>query len=911
MEEGALHDIMTQDGISFNAYFLLCLVAAGLPCLATITLWSEWGYGERCMQFLESNRTLAVYCAAFMVVLVATLYMLDFFCPPHLPGHFLTFSSKDRVTCFLVMGHLGVGVVGMSLFFSAKYPYLPAIVTVLCGPCLMATIRCATRQESLPQVSGPGPKTGAALQQLASMKSQEFDTRQFYAGAMSAFIVSGAITVIGWILWAMTAGIEVGSLQGNLEEERRYVRYVTPLMAGLANIALGCISMLRVSLGEDYEGTDNLRVDLIGQLGESAQLDTPEALVARALRSHGTLEAFRELDEKDQKMIAKEEINNMLGLFKTMKVIGCCFLTLLGCLYVAAELLAADSHVAQLVLGVVGVTFLCFLALLFASFGRLMATTKDWFLECPLGRMLLALSDSDWVRAGLVFAAAPAVPFVLLLSLANQHVRKCRGLYTQIPPRPSSAFEKRAIGAPAGANGQRASAASLGAQAIEVDSAPQDQLFTERVMCQLQSARRWNRISIIQKVFVLEGAFVCYILCPRLLNVVLSWLSTILKDGVPFPVILLLTLIAGITCFLLPPVPGLPVYLFSGVIVARTSPFGFWWGCFISIVLGLVLKLSACAMQQKLIGEALGSSIWIRSQVGVNKPFFRAVERILTKPGISWGKVAILCGGPDWPTSVLCGLLRCSVLQMELGTLPIIIFIAPCTLCGAFYLNVDKSEVWRNATNLMVALSIVINMVFGVGAAWAVQDELDASHWEVTKPMEKYIDLDWLDHRNIEILKSCEVQWEEVPVCIRSLALICAAIEICIGHVLYWWSSGCFGTFNITDDINTLIWYGPEGLFKPLGVAGLGLAAFCFVGFVALLSFLREKSAEPQAAKAAALANCEATWKEQRRCEAAAAESRAARSASELLRMSSRTSRDLGVLIEPGLLPPGRRIDKE
>ena len=39
-----------------------------------------------------------------------------------------------------------------------------------------------------------------------------------------------------------------------------------------------------------------------------------------------------------------------------------------------------------------------------------------------------------------------------------------------------------------------------------------------------------------------------------------------------------------------------------------------------------VLKLMACAMQQKLIGERLGKWTFIRAQVGINQPMIRALE---------------------------------------------------------------------------------------------------------------------------------------------------------------------------------------------------------------------------------------------------------------------------------------------
>ena len=44
----------------------------------------------------------------------------------------------------------------------------------------------------------------------------------------------------------------------------------------------------------------------------------------------------------------------------------------------------------------------------------------------------------------------------------------------------------------------------------------------------------------------------------------------------------------------------------------------------------------------------------------------RAVERILKLQGLRLVKVAVLIGGPAWPTSVLCGILNVSLPSMVL-----------------------------------------------------------------------------------------------------------------------------------------------------------------------------------------------------------------------------------------------------
>ena len=48
----------------------------------------------------------------------------------------------------------------------------------------------------------------------------------------------------------------------------------------------------------------------------------------------------------------------------------------------------------------------------------------------------------------------------------------------------------------------------------------------------------------------------------------------------------------------------------------------------------------------------------IRQQVGINTNTMKAVRHILGEKGVTIGKAAIMCGAPDWPSSVLCGILR-------------------------------------------------------------------------------------------------------------------------------------------------------------------------------------------------------------------------------------------------------------
>jgi len=54
---------------------------------------------------------------------------------------------------------------------------------------------------------------------------------------------------------------------------------------------------------------------------------------------------------------------------------------------------------------------------------------------------------------------------------------------------------------------------------------------------------------------------------------------------------------------------------------------------------------------------------------------------VLSKP-MSVAKVSILVGGPDWPTSVMCGILHLDPVGVLLGTTPVALLILPTILAA-------------------------------------------------------------------------------------------------------------------------------------------------------------------------------------------------------------------------------------
>lgn len=101
----------------------------------------------------------------------------------------------------------------------------------------------------------------------------------------------------------------------------------------------------------------------------------------------------------------------------------------------------------------------------------------------------------------------------------------------------------------------------------------------------------------------------------------------------------------GMIMFLLPPVPGAPVYMASGVLLtAAAQPrIGYWPACFYAMGVAFCIKLGACSLQQKVIGANLRRSVTVRSACMVNSPLMRAIKLLMSDKRIfTKGKVSTL-----------------------------------------------------------------------------------------------------------------------------------------------------------------------------------------------------------------------------------------------------------------------------
>jgi len=287
-------------------------------------------------------------------------------------------------------------------------------------------------------------------------------------------------------------------------------------------------------------------------------------------------------------------------------------------------------------------------------------------------------------------------------------------------------------------------------------------------------------------------------------------LNGIFQEHLTIGWVIVLFFCIGYTMFLLPPVPGIPVYITSGIILpsqARNMSLGYYGGIALAVGLSVVLKLSAVAGQYS-IGFFMGKSVKIQQLVAVDKVFTRAIEKILMRKGLDVGKVSVLVGGPDWPTSVLCGILRLNLFQCILGTVPVILVSSPCVLAGAFMvgprdkLSSSEEGTWSTLATTALAMSGMVQMLSGVLAIYFIQKVMSSSQEELQEPRP--------DHEAVLQLTLAEqdfnqsyaeaLEWRALPKVGRVNILLSVLLMLMSLFMFVFLSELCFEPFQVRQD---------------------------------------------------------------------------------------------------------------
>ncbi|KAF4659343.1 hypothetical protein FOZ61_004819 [Perkinsus olseni] len=473
---------------------------------------------------------------------------------------------------------------------------------------------------------------------------------------------------------------------------------------------------------------------------------------------------------------------------------------LVMCFWIASSIAGSSSSMSGAVMGFAGAGSLVLFIWAFMAFGK--ARLLEVAHKSPLVASLLDMASSDWARAFFICIVNVGLLVAVLLDFLRQCVRSL--WWTNRP------LEERGMVS----HGMRA--------------------FLERI-------RGWHWGSVLKKICLLCLLYYClWVGVAKVTYVFLSWLNERLET-MSLAAVVGIIYIIGIIMFLLPPVPGVPVYVTAGIVISARSYcndegdescIGFWQGTVLAVIIGYILKLNAVVMQQKIIGEQLGKSIRIQKFVGVDKAGIRAIEKILRVPGYSMPKIAILCGGPDWPTSVLTGIMKLSVFQMVLGTMPCIFLIIPCVLSGALLNRTGEGAVWGALASTVLAVAGLIQAAAMVFAAYILQDTLQKHHDELTAYRPEHEAVAELTRqeamRNATISRLTE--WAALPT-LSKINLLLAASSLLMSCVLAgFFSTSCFHPFELTNRISEdLSEGGLDGsvwnLLKRAGWLSLGLFA--------------------------------------------------------------------------------------
>ena len=186
----------------------------------------------------------------------------------------------------------------------------------------------------------------------------------------------------------------------------------------------------------------------------------------------------------------------------------------------------------------------------------------------------------------------------------------------------------------------------------------------------------------------------------------------------------------------------------------------------------------------------------------------------------------------DWPTSVLCGIMRLSLPQIMLGTIPIVFLILPTCLSGALLymasLETDNGNPefpWAGTVST-ITLSLTAVVQFGsmIVAAYYLEQtasknvpaiEAIPTDREVKEADDKAANLRRCYH---DVTK-----WDVVPISAKLLLQTSLAAIISSSYMVQLFSNLCFTPHSLTDSIGENLDGKVSNLFLPLGWVALGL----------------------------------------------------------------------------------------
>ena len=353
----------------------------------------------------------------------------------------------------------------------------------------------------------------------------------------------------------------------------------------------------------------------------------------------------------------------------------------------------------------------------------------------------------------------------------------------------------------------------------------------------LNAMRAWSWTSVLKWAIFWGVLF-------QLLNVIVSKFTVLIlsiliercKD-LSLASVTVILFVTGWLLFMCPPVPGVPIYLTGGILVIAVTKdtWGVTFGVLYTIVFSLILKLTACASQQKLVGEALSGNVYVRKFCQVNTQSMRITRLVLEEKGLSIPKCTLLVGMPDFPISCLCGILKIPLIPVLYGTLPTVFLITPTVLSGTFmYLSGLDTDSSTMATLTVVFLTVTAAVQGGSIVVAAVFLDRELHNPERIEKLESLpIDQEVEDliqkEERKKLLYIEKTQWKYVPCFWRFILILSLMLMTFACYLVQLFPASCYADFELTDTVDDALDGDWKKLVKPLGM----LSIICF-----LLSFL-------------------------------------------------------------------------
>jgi len=467
---------------------------------------------------------------------------------------------------------------------------------------------------------------------------------------------------------------------------------------------------------------------------------------------------------------------------------------LVFCMWVSASIAGASMALSNVITAFAMVALGLLVCVLYATLGAENLTTQ--IKGTPVLGSMMEMRNSDWLKALLVLSACIFFPAFLAASFVNQFVRKM----------------------------------GLGKTLDESDQNLHLTLFGSKLWTKIAN---WDWTSILAKGVILGLIyFLMEAVVKRFTMLFLAWLNIQLA---PMNIWVISIIVFGVAqvLFAIPVVPGVPAYMACGVIIgaAGETQFGSFalamlWGCFVA----LASKLAACIIQMKIFGGLLGSYTSVRATVGVNSSVVKAIRFILSRKGNFKSKVYILVGGPDWPTSVLTGILGQPLVPMLLGTLPVLIPIAFTVMTGGGMLkSASGDDIWVGLSGLFTTLAAVSLGGCSVGFMLAVDEALTQNKAEIEAIPDDEAVKEYDEKAAIVADKYKEAsRWTDLPWFIKAYLVVAFVLIYCATMLFGIDSPDCFEDADLTTDyrlppINSNF----ANLIKyPLGWVGVFLEIF-------------------------------------------------------------------------------------